>query len=184
MHSKENGRPQYVYANKLNPAPKDIWHEVLVTDFLLEYEEGAVMYRQPSVVNQHLHPDAEMILSGKLFYIEVDSGTETHTQVAEQLQHYTSQSNLLPANGKHPERYQTFQLEDVFLLLVTSSETRLENLKETCKPVQTIVLLSTLERVINDASGDIWEAIDGDVISILPAKPKPATGIFGGLFGS
>lgn len=179
--NSEGGRPLNVYANRLRPAVDTLRHEVLLTDVLLQYEEQADCVRDPKRINKRIRPDAEMWVANRLFYVELDTGTESHRQVAERQSLYEITANLLPetdANGNL--RYGDIDsLEDVFVLFVTTSERRLENLIEKSDRLAPLAMFSTVGRVADDPYGCIWHTCDGKQVSLLPSQKK---GIFGNSF--
>ena len=168
-----NGRPQHVYANRLRPSLKDLRHEIAITDVLLNYEKDFDMIRHPGRVNRRLRPDAELVSSdpSRLLYLELDAGTESLTVVEDQQKAYTRLANLLPEQDSRGEPcYRGItRPTDVFLLYVTLSPRRLENLKQRSGAAANIALFTTLDRVMAEPRGRIWETCDGRQVRIVGA---------------
>ena len=127
--------------------------------------------RHPKHVNRRLHPDAELWRDNpaQLFYVELDTGSESLTEVIQvQQRRYTRIANLLPetgAGGGAHYRHVT-KVEDVFLLYVTLSATRLNNIAERSQAVAGLALFATLESIIADPTGAVWRTCDGQLVRL------------------
>jgi hypothetical protein len=88
-----------------------------------------------------------MTLDGYFYYVELDTGEETHAQVRRRQARYSG-------------------IED-FVLFVTSSQRRLEGLRENAhQAVQRIALFTTLEVALAQPRGEIWIDCQGERTSI------------------
>ena len=142
----DSGRPQKVYCNGWKPKPDQIRHEVLLTDFLFCYPSSYIT--RGWLVNKDLRPDAEMTLGGIRFNVELDTGTESHSQVRRRQQVYVGSTE--------------------FVLFVTLSARRLRGLTSKClTAVKDICLFTTLDQVKTDPAGSIWIDSNGGQTSIV-----------------
>lgn len=140
----DTGRPERVYCNGWKPKPDQLRHELLLTDFLLCYPEADVL--RGWLVNKRIRPDAEMMLQGRLFYVELDTGHQSYSQVRRRQRVYAGVEELL--------------------LYVTLKQSRKAGLIRASKSVSSIALFTTLAQVQTDPCGAIWESCSGRVGSI------------------
>ena len=132
--SKESGRPENVYCNGWKPKADQLEHELFLTDFCLCYPDAD--FKRGWIVNRKLRPDAEMVLDGIRFNIELDTGEQSHKQVCKRQKCYANSTD--------------------YLLYVTQSHRRLEKLRTAAEEcVRPIVLFTTLADVQRDPTGDI-----------------------------
>lgn len=131
---ESTGRPEIAYCNSWRPKSNQLRHEVWLTDFLLCYPDAEVV--RGWKVDTHIRPDAELTLHGRKFYVELDTGEQSHRQVRDRQQAYTG-------------------VQD-FLLYVTLSPRRMAGLIERSRAVQNIALFTTLGQVQSDPHGDVW----------------------------
>lgn len=146
MQLRDNGRPQDVYFNgslKID----HLKHEVLLTDFLLLYE--GVEFCRLWDVDQQVRADAEMVLNGMKFFVELDTGEVSLGRVEKRWENYSGVSD--------------------YLLVVTSSETRLRNLVEHSSEVRGIALFTTLDEVKEEPYGEVWLDCFGKRVAL----PRP-----------
>ena len=171
------GRPFDVYANRLSPQRKHLWHEVLLTTFLLLYEGSGLVIRDPKEVNRQLRPDAEIFMADKLFYVELDTGSETlDVQVRDRQKLYESPESLLPHQSPsgQPCYASVTHLHDVFLLYVTQAPTRMRNLMQVSSPVSGLALFTTLSDVVAEPFGKVWRTCDNRLVR-LPTPSQSST---------
>lgn len=142
----DSGRPQKCYCNGWRPKPDQVRHEVLLTDFLFCYPEAHVV--RGWLVNKELRPDAEMTLGGIHFNVELDTGSESHSQVRRRQGVYVSTSDMV--------------------LFVTLSERRMNGLMKGClDEVKGMCLFGTLDGVRAEPEGEVWMDVDGNRASIV-----------------
>lgn len=143
------GRPLDVYGNGFNVNGGHLVHELLLTDFLLCYEERAQVIRDPSQVHQSIHPDAEMMFSKskRFFFVELDTGTE----------------DLKIVERKWERAYRG--VKD-FLLVVTLSPVRMDNLIGRAGSIRQIALFATLDAVLADPHGEVYRDAFGNTAAI------------------
>jgi len=131
---RDHGRPEHVYCNGWRPQADLLRHEVLLTDFLLLYPKAAIT--RGYKVDKSVRADAEMVLGGRKFFVEFDTGEMTYARVQRRWTRYRSTSD--------------------FLLVVTRSERRLEGLLNHSERVSQIALFTTLDKVKQSPYGEIW----------------------------
>jgi hypothetical protein len=141
---KDYGRPQDVYCGW---KPKDLKHEVLLTEFMLLYEEQAVDVKRGFKVDKRFRADAEMTLSGAKFYVEMDTGT-------------------MRGYGRVEERWANYAGCDGTLLVVTVSQARLESLLKKSESVAQTAWFTVLELVRADPYGYVWMNSSGEEASL------------------
>jgi hypothetical protein len=131
--SKDSGRPEHVYSNSWKPKADQIEHELSLTDFCMCFPDAE--FKRGWIVDRSLKPDAEMVLDGIRFNIELDTGEQSHKQVSKRQKRYAGSTD--------------------YLLYVCQSERRLENLRKNAEDcVRSIVLFTTLAEVQTDPRSD------------------------------
>jgi hypothetical protein len=141
----DSGRPENIFSNGFKPKYDQIRHELLLTDFLLGYPEADTL--RGWAVNRRLRPDAEMTLGDYFYYVELDTGEQTHAQVRRRQARYAG-------------------VED-FVLYVTMSPKRLESLRRHAhEAVRKIALFTTLADAQRDPRGPIWVDCLGETAAI------------------
>ncbi|MBN8627059.1 MAG: hypothetical protein J0M17_16390 [Planctomycetes bacterium] len=109
-----------------------------MTDFLLCYPDADTL--RGWAVDRRRRPDAEMTLDGFRYDVELDTGEQSLAQVGRRQRRYAGSSD--------------------YLLYVTLSDRRLENLRRNAQEaVRSIALFTTLGAALADPRGPIW--IDG-----------------------
>ncbi len=148
---KDEGRPRDVYCNGWRPSLHHLRHEVLQTRFLLPYLDHADIVRGYDC-NKDLDPDAEMTLEDRLFYVELDTGSVNHT--------------------RQKKRWKKYRRVQDFLLVVTSTQKRKQNLIRYASDVNHIALFTTLSQAIESPYGAIWSDCHGTDPVALPWPPS------------
>lgn len=134
---KENGRPENVYALR---ASANVRHDTLLTECLIRYPE-ATIERDP---DEPPYPDAVMNWK-QTWWWELDTGEETGRQLRKKF-----------------DAYRKADIEG-WMLFCTISERRLKNVQQYAID---FMLLSTVQRVIDDPHGKIWEDADGTLFKL------------------
>ena len=151
---KEEGRPERVFSNRLHPKVDNLKHDVLLTNFLLPYDNFSEIKRGNNA-DKETQADAVMEMASQKYYVELDTGTVSH-----------------PKQRKRWKRYQ--HVTQDFLLVVTSSTTRMNNLIEQAYGVRSIALFTTLKQAISDPFGSIWKGcLDESTVALV--KPSEGT---------
>lgn len=141
----DSGRPDKIYCNSWKPKYDQLRHELLLTDFLLNYPEGDVL--RGWAVNRRLRPDAELTLGDYFYYVEMDTGEQSYTQVRRRQSRYSG--------------------VEEFLLYVTLTARRLEGLRKNAHAaVKQIAMFTTLDEAIRDPRGQIWIDCQGERAAI------------------
>jgi hypothetical protein len=142
---RDSGAPEKIYCNGWKPKCDQLYHEVLLTDFLLGYPAADTL--RGWAVNRRLRPDAEMTLDDYFYYVELDTGEETYAQVR-----------------RHQARYAG--VED-YVLYVTLTAKRVEGLRRHAhEAVRRIALFTTLADAKRDPRGEIWIDCQGERTAI------------------
>jgi len=98
------------------------------------------------MVNRKIRADAEMKLGGELFYVELDTASETLAQ--------------------YRRRQRAYKNVRSYLLFVTLSEDRMQNLIEDSDAIKTIALFTTLDATLADPHGEVWIDYEGNRVAI------------------
>ena len=139
------GRPENVFSNSWKPPIHLLRHELLLTDFLLAYPESDAL--RGFAVNRRLRPDAEMTLEDYFYYVELDTGEQSHAQVRRRQLRYSGVEH--------------------FLLYVTQTQKRLETLRRNAHDaVRTIALFAILDDVLQQPHGPVWLDCHGEKTAI------------------
>jgi hypothetical protein len=149
---KEEGRPQDVYCNGWRPKEDNLKHEVMLTEFLLPFMPAAEIVRGP-YCDRKILADAELTFGDHKFYIEMDTGTVDHKR----------QQKRWAKCYSHVGDY---------LLVVTSSTTRMKNLIRNAAAVHSIALFTTFAQACEHPFGEIWTDCHDQTVAI--PEPKEA----------
>lgn len=142
---QDTGRQEKVYCNGWKPKSDQLRHEVLLTDFLLLYGDAETV--RGWHVDRTLRPDAEMRLHGLLYYVELDTGHMSLSQIRKRQEAYRGASNLV-------------------LYVTLGTQVRLRNLMRTSERIEQIGLFTTFSQAMNDPCGRIWQNRQGEQLSI------------------
>ena len=121
---------------------------------MLLYPFAKKIVRGPTV-HSTIRPDAEMSIGSKRFFVELDTGEETHRQVRLKW----SQNYRKIRFGQHAD----------FLLVVTLKKSRIPELARNAKQVSSLALFTCLDDVLADPHGKVWSDFNGKLARI----PKP-----------
>jgi len=135
---KPMGRPQQVYCGW---TPNHLLHEVLLTWFVMLFRNTA--FRRGFDVNQDILADADMIVNGELFYVELDTGS-------------------VPYRRQKARWEKVCELCDEPFLVVCLTEPRMQGLMNIAKDLANVFLFTTLGRVRADPCGPVWKTADGE----------------------
>jgi hypothetical protein len=140
-----SGRPEYVYCNTWNPKADALDHELLITDFFMNYPDADVI--RGWIVNRQYRPDAEFRLDGYFYYLELHTGKQSYAQVQRRQVKYTGNRE--------------------FILYVTTKEKLRDGLiRNIHDAIRQTSLFSTLDLVQKDPRGSIWIDAFGEATSI------------------
>lgn len=150
--SKKGGRPEHVYCRW---RPQALQHEVELTDVCFRLDASEVR-RGPSVRDRFILPDAEVVLAGETYYLELDRGTMSHAQLA--------------------RRFRVYEGCPHFSLWVCSSPARVRALAEGAGRLRNTALFTTLADLLRDPHGAVWQDASGGKIALTPGARPCRTG--------
>lgn len=133
--TRDNGRPAHVYGRW---RPNAIEHDVLLSRFFAlspdwHVERGGKLER---------NADAVCWIGQQKAYVELDTGSMSLRKVR--------------------RRWDSYLDCDGIVLVVTTSEKRLERLREASTAIGDYFLITTLDRLAGEPLGYIWSDINGD----------------------
>ena len=121
---QDAGRPESIFCNGWKPKYDQLRHEVMLTDFLLLYAEASNV--RGWYVDSTIRPDAEMTLGDQCYFVELDSGHMSLSQITRRQRVYRDTQNLV-------------------LYVTLLSDRRVEGLRKASKAIANIALFTTLE---------------------------------------
>jgi hypothetical protein len=137
------GRPRDIFYNGRRPPDHLLAHEYHLTTFCLLYPQAE--WKRLYDTDRRLRPDAEMLLSGTKYFVELDTGTIRDWR-------------------KLQRRFRGYQGCKVDVLWVCLSETRMRNLLEKCD--QRGMFFTTLACVAATPHGAVWSDRTGEEWSV------------------
>jgi hypothetical protein len=143
--SLTDGRPQHVYARGRWKAD-NLYHEVQLTRLCLKVYADEIR-RGPGQVDAFLRPDAEAMIAGRRYFLEMDCGTMGYAEVVR----------------KRFERYRT---SDDFVLWVCPSRSRMDGLRRHAAMLRGTALFTTLDDALADPHAPVWIDVDGIAASL------------------
>jgi hypothetical protein len=145
------GRPEHVYGRG-HWNTTNLTHEVLLTKVCLKIDASEVR-RGHGEVDATLRPDAELLIGGRRFFLELDCGTMGYTDVVR-------------------KRFAKYQASEELVLWVCPTPARVEGLRRHATMIRSTALFTTLDQVLANPHGLVWNDCDG-VRAALPRSPKP-----------
>jgi hypothetical protein len=139
--SLKNGRPEHVYGRG-HWNTTNLTHEVLLTKVCLRIDADAI-HRGHGEVDATLRPDAELVIGGQRFCLELDCGTMGYADVLR-------------------KRFTKYQACDDLVLWVCPTASRLEGLRRHATMIRGTALFTTLDQVLANPHGPIWVDCDGE----------------------
>lgn len=144
---QDTGPPESVFCTGWKPKYDQLYHEVMLTNFLLHYDDAAEIVRG-WYVDRTLRPDAEVTLNKQLYYIELDTGSMTMGQVRRRQRVYRS-------------------TEDIILYVTLGTQRRMQNLMNASELIENRALFTTLEQIETEGpAGKVWLSRSGEFFSI------------------
>lgn len=140
--SRRGGRPEHVYCRW---RPQPLQHEVELTDVCLQLNATEVR-RGPSVRDRFVLPDAEVVIAGETYYLELDRGTMSHAQMARRFRLYEEVPHLS--------------------LWVCSTAERRDALRAGAARLRSTALFATLDDVRVAPCGAVWVDVRGNAVSL------------------
>ncbi len=148
--SLKEGRPEHVYGRGYWNT-SNLTHEVLLTKVCLRIDASEVR-RGRGEVDATLRPDAELLINGRRFFLELDCGTMGYAEVVQ-------------------KRFTRYQATDDLVLWVCPTASRMEGLRQRATMIRSIALFTTLDQLLASPHGPIWIDCDG-VRASLPRSTK------------
>ncbi|MFC1959372.1 replication-relaxation family protein [Chloroflexota bacterium] len=147
------------------------WDE---TVFRADPDHTVVVDRRGREKRKPVYPDSFFCLQvpqGQAnFFVEIDTGTEPHSRFKPQIEVYQAYT----ARGQYRERYNTRSLR---VLVITSSATRLANLKETTLAAEgdRKYWFTTFDQVTGETvlTTPIWQRLESDELyALITSEPE------------
>lgn len=134
MVSRKGGRPENVYC-RWRPKVDNLLHEVELTELCLRLDASKIL-RGPKCTDPAIRPDAELLINGQIYYLELDRGTMGHTQMTRRFREY--------AGFPH------------FVLWVCATAERRDFLRARAELLRHVGLFTTFAEAISSPHGRIW----------------------------
>jgi hypothetical protein len=144
------GRPEYVYGRG-HWNTTNLTHEVLLTKVCLKID-AEEMRRGHGEVDATLRPDAQLLIGGRWFCLELDCGTTGYADVVR-------------------KRFTKYQACDDLVLWVCPTASRMEGLRRHATIVRGTALFTTLDEALANPHDRIWIDCDG-ARAALPRSTK------------
>ncbi len=142
--SRKHGRPEQVYC-RWRPKVDQLIHEVELTELCLRLDAGKIL-RGPHVTDGVIRPDAEVWITGRLYYLELDRGTMSYAQIERRFRKYENSPHLV--------------------LWVCSSPERMEVFRQRAERIRHVALFTTSSEALASPHGSIWQDYRGDHVSL------------------
>jgi len=138
------GRPEHVYC-RWRPGPAQLLQEVQLTEVLLRLDAGDVR-RGPFISDQMVRPDAEVVINGLLYYLELDRSPQEAQSLTQRMAAY--------ASCEHPS------------LWLCATHKRAEALRRQAATLPAPALITTLEDAYRGSHRDIWRDCGGRIVPL------------------
>jgi hypothetical protein len=136
---QHTGRPEHVYC-RYRPKPDHLLHEIQLTAVCLRLDAGKID-RGPHVTDKEVRPDAEVWISGRLYYLELDRGSMRYAQIARRFRQYERCPHLS--------------------LWICATPERLEGMRTRAESLRHTALFTTFAEALATPHGDIWRDFAG-----------------------
>src|SRR5262249_17863900 len=134
--SRKNGRPAHVYCRGPWVKSDQLLHEVELTQLCFRLPAEKIL-RGPLVPHTVIPPDAELWVTGHLYYLELDRGTMSYAQILQ-------------------KRFSKYEGFSHLVLWVCSSEARREGMRERAERLRSVALFATFAEALANPHGEIW----------------------------
>lgn len=135
-----DGRPQHVYGR--GRCKRDnLLHEVQLTRVCLRIQAEEVR-RGSGEVDGTLLPDAELVINGKQYFLEMDCGTMSYSQVVR-------------------DRFLKYRFAEQLVLWVCPTDARREGLRRHAEMNRATALFTTFAEAVTNPHAPIWVDFDG-----------------------
>lgn len=145
------GRPEHVYC-RWRPKPDQLLHEVELTELCLRLNAEKIL-RGRHTTDGQVRPDAEVWINKQLYYVELDRGSMTYSQIARRFRKYEGCPHLS--------------------LWVCATEERMEGLRRRAERLRHTALFTTFAEALAGPHGAIWRDFHGGTAA-LPRESEQA----------
>jgi hypothetical protein len=140
--SFKDGRPEHVYCKGFAVKADNLLHEVQLSRLCFKMHADDVR-RGMGEVDPFLHPDAELLIRGQRFLLELDLGTMSYQEIVQ-------------------TRFAKYHTCTDFVLWACSTEIRMEGLRSRAEAIRETALFTTVARALRDPHAPIWKDFDGE----------------------
>jgi hypothetical protein len=148
--SLKGGRPEHVYGRGM-VKNDNLLHEVLLTRVCLRIQAAEVR-RGHGEVDRLLLPDAELVINGDRYCLEMDCGTMSVRDIVR-------------------NRFVKYRTCPDFVFWICQDERRMETLRRRAGTIWKTALFTTLDQALADPHAAIWIDADGECAA-LPRNRK------------
>lgn len=141
---RKRGRPEYVYC-RWRPKPDQLLHEVQLTELSFRIQ-AQTFDRGPHTTDEHIRPDAELRINGRVYYLELDRGTMGFAQIE--------------------ERFRRYEGCEHFSLWICSTRERMEAMRRRAERLRHTALFTTFMEALASPHGEIWLDFGGGRASL------------------
>jgi hypothetical protein len=139
--SLKDGRPEQVYARGRWKGD-NLLHEVQLTRVCLRIDADSVR-RGTGEVDAELRPDAELLIAGERYYLEMDCGTIGYADIVQ-------------------TRFAKYRSRTDLVLWVCPTASRMEGLRRHAAVIRETALFTTLEQALADPHASVWVDFEGE----------------------
>jgi hypothetical protein len=132
--SRKIGRPEHVYC-RWRPKPDQLLHEVELTELCLRLHAGRIL-RGPQLEGSDLRPDAEVVINGDTYFLELDRGSMGYRQLRGRFRRYEGAGYLV--------------------LWVCPTAERRDGLRGQADGISRLALFATFAEAVADPHRPIW----------------------------
>jgi hypothetical protein len=160
------GRPEHVYGRARWMMKGDtLRHEVLITRLCLRINADEIR-RGPGEVDADIRPDAELLINGQRYFLEMDLGTMSYADIVR-------------------KRFAKYRPARDLVLWVCPTASRLEGLRRHAEVLREVALFTTLDQAYSHPHTAVWIDFDGERAALPEAqqggvKPGAKVGAPGG----
>ncbi len=137
----KDGRPEHVYARGRWKAD-NLLHEVQLTRVCLKIDADAIR-RGAGETDARLRPDAELLIGGQRYLLELDCGTIAYEVIV-------------------TRRFLPYRSSPDLVLWVCPTESRMEGLRRRAEAIRDVALFTTLDQALRNPHAPIWVDYDGE----------------------
>lgn len=150
---KDRGRPEHVFC-RWTPKSDNLTHEIRITQFffalLMEVSFTGIEIVRGYDTDRKLRPDAEFIIDGVKYLLEMDCGTMTYRDIVR-------------------KRFKKYETYDGIVIWIALTDARMNGLRTRGESLRTNALFTTLPAILAEPFGGVLIDFDGQIASI----PKP-----------